>query len=51
MDGHHMFPVYGTLIIGIIYRSYLISRKTTWYHSESGLDSLAGGPRSIRREL
>jgi hypothetical protein len=27
MDGHHMFPIYGTLIIVIIYQSYLIWRK------------------------
>ena len=28
MDGHRMFSIYGTLIIAIIYWSYLIWRKT-----------------------
>jgi hypothetical protein len=54
MDGHHMFSIYGTLIIIIIHRSYInltysfSYEKSTWYQSGTGLDSLTGGPRKMR---
>ena len=46
-----MFSIYGTLIIVTIYGIYISSHieKSTWYESESGLDSLTGGPRKMRR--
>jgi hypothetical protein len=49
MDGHHLFSIYGTLIIVIINFIYsFLYEKSTWYQSGTGLHSLMGGPRKIR---
>jgi hypothetical protein len=51
-----MFSIYGTLIIVIIYRSYIYRiyniisyEKSTWHQSRTGLDSLKGGLRKMRK--
>jgi hypothetical protein len=49
MDAHHMLSINGTLIIVIIKNiDHISHRKTTWYQSGTGLDSLTGGPMKMR---
>ena len=48
MDGHHMFHIYGTLIIVIIY-SYTISSLMKDQHGiRGGLGLTPGGPMKMR---
>ena len=57
MDGHHMFSIYGTLIIVIVHRSYINLRYYLIYKNQHGIRTGLGltpsweGPGKWKLEL